>query len=174
MHFNSVQLKLIWGFRCRRSRGDHPKSMKFPARVWKRDSGTEREFGSNVTLDDVRWICLTQKISQTSMRSATLPSTLTYNLSKRSPPPSPPPGEDDDDDECGEEKLPSCFDYVMHFLTVFWKVLFAFVPPTEYWNGWACFVVSICMIGLLTAIIGTTTPVLNPNVNDNVFKEYSF
>ncbi|XP_069881555.1 sodium/calcium exchanger 1 isoform X4 [Dipodomys merriami] len=63
-------------------------------------------------------------------------------------------GEDDDDDECGEEKLPSCFDYVMHFLTVFWKVLFAFVPPTEYWNGWACFVVSIVMIGLLTAFIG--------------------
>lgn len=63
-------------------------------------------------------------------------------------------GEDDDDEECGEEKLPSCFDYVMHFLTVFWKVLFAFVPPTEYWNGWACFVVSICMIGVLTAVIG--------------------
>ncbi|KAK9959743.1 hypothetical protein ABG768_009845 [Culter alburnus] len=63
-------------------------------------------------------------------------------------------GEDDDDEECGEEKLPSCFDYVMHFLTVFWKVLFAFVPPTDYWNGWACFVVSIVMIGLLTAFIG--------------------
>ncbi|KAM4867756.1 sodium/calcium exchanger 1 isoform 2-T4 [Thomomys bottae] len=63
-------------------------------------------------------------------------------------------GEDDDDEECGEEKLPSCFDYVMHFLTVFWKVLFAFVPPTEYWNGWACFIVSIIMIGLLTAFIG--------------------
>ncbi|XP_072407768.1 sodium/calcium exchanger 1-like isoform X4 [Chiloscyllium punctatum] len=63
-------------------------------------------------------------------------------------------GEDDDDDECAEEKLPSCFDYVMHFLTVFWKVLFAIVPPTEYWNGWACFVVSIFMIGILTAIIG--------------------
>ncbi|XP_074060576.1 sodium/calcium exchanger 1 isoform X6 [Macrotis lagotis] len=63
-------------------------------------------------------------------------------------------GEDDDDEDCGEEKLPSCFDYVMHFLTVFWKVLFAFVPPTEYWNGWACFIVSILMIGLLTAFIG--------------------
>ncbi|XP_023647382.1 sodium/calcium exchanger 1a isoform X1 [Paramormyrops kingsleyae] len=63
-------------------------------------------------------------------------------------------GEDDDDEECGEEKLPSCFDYVAHFLTVFWKVLFAFVPPTDYWNGWACFVVSILMIGLLTAFIG--------------------
>ncbi|KAM8772737.1 sodium/calcium exchanger 1a [Acanthopagrus schlegelii] len=61
---------------------------------------------------------------------------------------------DDDDDECGEEKLPSCFDYVMHFLTVFWKLLFAFVPPTDYWNGWACFVVSISVIGMLTAIIG--------------------
>uniref|UniRef100_A0A3B3WYF9 Sodium/calcium exchanger membrane region domain-containing protein n=1 Tax=Poecilia mexicana TaxID=48701 RepID=A0A3B3WYF9_9TELE len=53
-----------------------------------------------------------------------------------------------------DSKLPSCFDYVMHFLTVFWKVLFAFVPPTDYWSGWACFVVSICMIGLLTAVIG--------------------
>ncbi|XP_029793752.1 sodium/calcium exchanger 1 isoform X6 [Suricata suricatta] len=63
-------------------------------------------------------------------------------------------GEEDDEDECGEEKLPSCFDYVMHFLTVFWKVLFAFVPPTEYWNGWACFIVSILMIGILTAFIG--------------------
>nr|XP_046233358.1 sodium/calcium exchanger 1a isoform X5 [Scatophagus argus] len=61
---------------------------------------------------------------------------------------------DDDEDECGEEKLPSCVDYVMHFLTVFWKLLFAFVPPTDYWNGWACFVVSIIVIGILTAIIG--------------------
>uniref|UniRef100_A0A3Q3IW93 Calx-beta domain-containing protein n=2 Tax=Monopterus albus TaxID=43700 RepID=A0A3Q3IW93_MONAL len=61
---------------------------------------------------------------------------------------------DDDNDECDEEKLPSCFDYVMHFLTIFWKLLFAFVPPTDYWNGWACFVVSIVVIGLLTAVIG--------------------
>ncbi|XP_066559918.1 sodium/calcium exchanger 2-like [Amia ocellicauda] len=53
-----------------------------------------------------------------------------------------------------EERLPSCFDYVMHFLTVFWKVLFACVPPTEYWNGWACFCVCILVIGLLTAVIG--------------------
>ncbi|XP_016407603.1 sodium/calcium exchanger 3-like isoform X2 [Sinocyclocheilus rhinocerous] len=61
---------------------------------------------------------------------------------------------DEDEDEGGEERLPSCFDYVMHFLTVFWKVLFACVPPTEYWNGWACFIVSIVVIGLLTAVIG--------------------
>ncbi|XP_030007937.1 sodium/calcium exchanger 2-like [Sphaeramia orbicularis] len=63
-------------------------------------------------------------------------------------------GDGDEDEEGREERLPSCYDYVMHFLTVFWKVLFACVPPTEYWNGWACFFVSISVIGLLTAIIG--------------------
>ncbi|XP_026526803.1 sodium/calcium exchanger 3 isoform X6 [Notechis scutatus] len=61
---------------------------------------------------------------------------------------------EEEEDESGEERLPSCFDYVMHFLTVFWKVLFACVPPTEYCNGWACFIVSILIIGMLTAIIG--------------------
>ncbi|XP_028856157.1 sodium/calcium exchanger 2b isoform X2 [Denticeps clupeoides] len=61
---------------------------------------------------------------------------------------------DEDEEEGREERLPSCYDYVMHFLTVFWKVLFACVPPTEYWNGWACFLVSITVIGLLTAVIG--------------------
>ncbi|XP_051535175.1 sodium/calcium exchanger 2-like isoform X1 [Myxocyprinus asiaticus] len=61
---------------------------------------------------------------------------------------------DEDEEEGREERLPSCYDYAMHFLTVFWKVLFAFVPPTEYWNGWACFLVSITVIGILTAIIG--------------------
>ncbi|XP_022594225.1 sodium/calcium exchanger 2-like [Seriola dumerili] len=63
-------------------------------------------------------------------------------------------GDGDDGEEGREERLPSCYDYVMHFLTVFWKVLFACVPPTEYWNGWACFFVSISVIGLLTAVIG--------------------
>uniref|UniRef100_A0AAQ5YNW1 Calx-beta domain-containing protein n=1 Tax=Amphiprion ocellaris TaxID=80972 RepID=A0AAQ5YNW1_AMPOC len=63
-------------------------------------------------------------------------------------------GDGDEDEEGREERLPSCYDYVMHFLTVFWKVLFACVPPTEYWNGWACFFVSISVIGLLTAVIG--------------------
>ncbi|KAI8482640.1 Sodium/calcium exchanger 3 [Branchiostoma belcheri] len=33
-------------------------------------------------------------------------------------------------------------------------VLFAFVPPTDYWGGWACFIVSIIWIGILTALIG--------------------
>ncbi|XP_075462971.1 sodium/calcium exchanger 2 isoform X3 [Ascaphus truei] len=63
-------------------------------------------------------------------------------------------GDEEEEDDGREERLPSCFDYVMHFLTVFWKVLFAFVPPTEYWNGWACFCICIIIVGLLTAVIG--------------------
>ncbi|XP_059404016.1 sodium/calcium exchanger 2-like isoform X1 [Carassius carassius] len=58
------------------------------------------------------------------------------------------------DEEGGEPRQPSCCDYLMHAVTVFWKILFAFIPPTEYWNGWVCFVVSILAIGLLTAVIG--------------------
>lgn len=43
-----------------------------------------------------------------------------------------PLGDDDGDDgeEGGMAASPSCFDYVMHFLTLFWKILFAFIPPT--------------------------------------------
>ncbi|KAM9385645.1 sodium/calcium exchanger 2-like isoform 2-T2 [Pholidichthys leucotaenia] len=60
----------------------------------------------------------------------------------------------DGDEEGEEQRVPNCFDYFMHILCIFWKILFACVPPTEYWNGWACFIVSIGVIGLLTAVIG--------------------
>ncbi|XP_077361786.1 sodium/calcium exchanger 2a isoform X2 [Festucalex cinctus] len=60
----------------------------------------------------------------------------------------------DRDEEGQEQPMPNCFDYFMHILSIFWKILFACVPPTEYWNGWACFIVSISVIGILTAIIG--------------------
>lgn len=42
---------------------------------------------------------------------------------------------DDDEEEEGEggeeaeEKMPTCGDYIMHFLTLFWKVIFATIPP---------------------------------------------
>uniref|UniRef100_A0A8C4QV16 Solute carrier family 8 member A1 n=1 Tax=Eptatretus burgeri TaxID=7764 RepID=A0A8C4QV16_EPTBU len=58
------------------------------------------------------------------------------------------------EEEDGSQKKPSCSDYIIHMLTIFWKVIFACVPPTEYWNGWACFLVSIFGIGLLTTLIG--------------------
>ncbi len=58
------------------------------------------------------------------------------------------------DDAESAPKSPSVLDYVMHFLTLFWKVLFAFVPPTDLLGGYACFVVSIVAIGFMTAVIG--------------------
>merc|ERR1712042_248996 len=65
---------------------------------------------------------------------------------------------DDDDEgeegEEGEEKMPSCGDYIMHFLTLPWKLIFALIPPTAIYDGYPTFVISILFIGLCTAVIG--------------------
>ncbi|XP_072319476.1 sodium/calcium exchanger 1a [Eucyclogobius newberryi] len=61
---------------------------------------------------------------------------------------------EDSDSGGGSETPPSCCDYLMHFLTLLWKLVFALVPPTDYLSGWPCFCVSICGIGVLTAFIG--------------------
>merc|ERR1712012_1351821 len=65
---------------------------------------------------------------------------------------------DDDDEgeegEEGEEKMPSCGDYIMHFLTLPWKLIFALIPPTAIYDGYPTFVISIAFIGLCTAVIG--------------------
>merc|ERR1712209_21286 len=67
---------------------------------------------------------------------------------------------EDDDDEEGEEgeegepKMPSCGDYIMHFLTLPWKLIFAVIPPTGIFNGYPTFVISIAAIGLCTWVIG--------------------
>lgn len=53
-------------------------------------------------------------------------------------------------DEVGEELPPSIFDMVMHSLSFPWKVLFSFIPPTEYWGGWAAFFCSLVFIGIIT------------------------
>merc|ERR1712045_829937 len=66
-------------------------------------------------------------------------------------------GDDDEEGEEGEEaeeKMPSCGDYIMHFLTLPWKLIFALIPPTGIANGYPTFVVSICAIGIVTAVIG--------------------
>lgn len=69
-------------------------------------------------------------------------------------------GDDEEEEEEEEEgvekpeKLPTCSDYVMHFITIIWKIAFAFVPPAELMKGYPCFVISILGIGMVTAIIG--------------------
>jgi Ca2+/Na+ antiporter len=34
-----------------------------------------------------------------------------------------------------------------------WKVAFACCPPPHYCGGWACFLVALCFIGLITAVV---------------------
>merc|ERR1712203_535957 len=62
--------------------------------------------------------------------------------------------EEGEDGEEGEEKMPSCGDYITHFLTLPWKLIFAFIPPTGIYGGYITFVISIAMIGACTALIG--------------------
>jgi len=62
--------------------------------------------------------------------------------------------DEEEGEEGGEEKMPSCGDYIMHFLTLPWKLIFAFIPPTAIYAGYPTFVISIGAVGICTAIIG--------------------
>merc|ERR1712179_836818 len=62
--------------------------------------------------------------------------------------------EEGDEDEEAEEKVPSMSDYIMPFLTLPWKLIFALIPPTSIQNGYPTFVIAILFIGLCTAVIG--------------------
>ncbi|XP_073950181.1 sodium/calcium exchanger 3 isoform X2 [Choristoneura fumiferana] len=57
-------------------------------------------------------------------------------------------GSDDPDEP------PSVSDYILHVVTLFWKIIFALIPPTDIGGGYVCFVISIVCIGLVTAVIG--------------------
>eukprot|EP00106_Octopus_bimaculoides_P003535 XP_014770977.1 PREDICTED: sodium/calcium exchanger 1-like [Octopus bimaculoides] len=53
----------------------------------------------------------------------------------------------------GDIENASNTDYGMHFLTFFWKIVFAFVPPPSLCGGWLTFFFSLSMIGVITALI---------------------
>lgn len=53
----------------------------------------------------------------------------------------------------GDIQSATFMDYLLHFLTFGWKLIFAFVPPAKYLGGWPCFLISLAVIGLLTTII---------------------
>jgi len=42
----------------------------------------------------------------------------------------------------------------MYALSVPWMFIVACVPPTRFWGGWLCFFCCLCLIGIITAIIG--------------------
>lgn len=54
----------------------------------------------------------------------------------------------------GDYENATTLDYVMHFLTFGFKMIFALVPPPSIGGGWPCFAVALLMIGILTAIVG--------------------
>jgi len=54
----------------------------------------------------------------------------------------------------GDVENASTGDYIMHFLTFGFKIIFALIPPAGMGGGWPCFFVSLGMIGALTAIVG--------------------
>lgn len=52
----------------------------------------------------------------------------------------------------------------MHTLTIFWKILFAFIPPREWGGGWPAFIVALTFIGTITAIVAEVATVLGCTV----------
>ncbi|XP_076443822.1 sodium/calcium exchanger 2-like isoform X2 [Babylonia areolata] len=56
-------------------------------------------------------------------------------------------------DEDGNEINPKWNHYLMHFLTFFWKVFCALIPPTSIWGAWPSFVISLIFIGIMTTIV---------------------
>jgi solute carrier family 8 (sodium/calcium exchanger) len=64
-------------------------------------------------------------------------------------------GEDDD-----EAEKPSAMDKALHIINLPWKITCAFIPPTDYCDGWLCFVVSLMVIGAITALISDLASLL--------------
>ena len=48
----------------------------------------------------------------------------------------------------------------MHFATIGWKLLFAFIPPVEWGGGWPAFFVALTFIGTITAVVAEVATVL--------------
>ncbi|XP_061168049.1 sodium/calcium exchanger 3-like isoform X1 [Saccostrea echinata] len=53
----------------------------------------------------------------------------------------------------GDIENATLIDYVLHFISFFWKVLFAFIPPPSIAGGYLTFFGSLALIGLMTALI---------------------
>ena len=48
----------------------------------------------------------------------------------------------------------------MHFMTMFWKIIFASVPPPKKGGGWSAFSVALTYIGILTGVVGAVAELL--------------
>ena len=66
--------------------------------------------------------------------------------------------------EDGIEEV-TCLDAFMHFLTIFWKLVFALIPPRKMCGGWGCFVVSLIFIGAITAVVAEAATIFGCVIN---------
>lgn len=56
--------------------------------------------------------------------------------------------------EDGEIEDISGLDAFLHFFSIGWKIFFSICPPPHMLGGWACFIISLGIIGGVTAIVG--------------------
>merc|ERR1712066_996368 len=54
----------------------------------------------------------------------------------------------------GDIESASTADYVMHFLTFGFKLIFAIIPPPGLLGGYPCFIISLIFIGLIVVLVG--------------------
>ena len=54
----------------------------------------------------------------------------------------------------GKEEELTAITLLLHYLTISWKVVFAFIPPSEMRGGWPAFAVSLAFIAIMTVVVG--------------------
>lgn len=64
------------------------------------------------------------------------------------------------DDEDMVVSQPDNYEALTHFATMFWKLLFAFIPPVNWGHGWPAFFVALFFIGSVTAVVAEVAGVL--------------
>lgn len=64
------------------------------------------------------------------------------------------------DEEEGTLEEVSLWDAFCHFCALFWKVLFACVPPAEMCGGYPAFLIGLFFIGAVTMVVGDVATVL--------------
>lgn len=54
----------------------------------------------------------------------------------------------------------SGYEAVWQFAAIFWRFVFASIPPPNYWGGYGCFCASLFYIGMVTLVIGEIATIL--------------
>merc|ERR1712048_597113 len=57
------------------------------------------------------------------------------------------------EEACDPPRDPTALDFFLHSISFPWKLLFACIPPTDYYGGWVTFVTSLIATGGVTVFI---------------------